>query len=99
METEPGSLPLLAPMSEVAGRLAPHAGAYFLERMNGGKGKLLGGVTGVAAARVVVLGGGIAGSNAAMIAAGHAGAASRCSTSTSNGWRSWSATFPASRPS
>ena len=70
VETEQGSLPLLAPMSEVAGRLAPHAGAYFLERMNGGKGKLLGGVTGVPAARVVVLGGGIAGSNAAMIAAG-----------------------------
>lgn len=42
VETAPGVLPLLAPMSEVAGRLAPHAGAYFLERMNGGKGKLLG---------------------------------------------------------
>jgi alanine dehydrogenase len=70
VETDRGHLPLLAPMSEVAGRLAPHAAAYFLEHLNGGKGKLLGGVTGVPAARVVVLGGGIAGSNAAMIAAG-----------------------------
>ena len=70
VETDRGYLPLLAPMSEVAGRLAPHAGAYFLEHMNGGKGKLLAGVTGVPAARVVVLGAGMAGSNAAMIAAG-----------------------------
>ncbi len=70
VETEPGVLPLLAPMSEVAGRLAPHAGAYFLERMNGGKGKLLAGVTGVQAARVVILGAGIAGTNAALIASG-----------------------------
>ncbi len=70
VESPDGALPLLAPMSEVAGRLAPHAGAYFLERMNGGKGKLLGGVTGVAAAKVVILGAGIAGANAALIAAG-----------------------------
>ena len=70
VETDRGYLPLLAPMSEVAGRLAPHAGAYFLEHMNGGKGKLLAGVTGVPAARVVVLGAGMAGSNAAAIAAG-----------------------------
>jgi alanine dehydrogenase len=70
VETGAGVLPLLAPMSEVAGRLAPHAGAYFLERMNGGKGKLLGGVTGVAPSHVVVLGAGIAGSNAALIAQG-----------------------------
>ena len=70
VEAADGHLPLLAPMSEVAGRIAPHAGAYFLERMNGGKGKLLGGVTGVPAARVVVLGAGIAGSNAALIALG-----------------------------
>lgn len=70
VETTPGVLPLLTPMSEVAGRLAPHTGAYFLERMNGGKGKLLGGVTGVAAAKVVVLGAGTAGTNAAQIALG-----------------------------
>jgi alanine dehydrogenase len=68
--TSDGRLPLLAPMSEIAGRIAAQAGAYFLERMNGGKGKLLGGAGGVAPARVVVLGGGIAGSNAALIAAG-----------------------------
>ena len=70
VRTDDGHLPLLAPMSEIAGRLAPQSGAYFLERMNGGKGKLMGGATGVAAARVVVLGGGIAGFNAALIAAG-----------------------------
>ncbi len=70
VETADGHLPLLAPMSEVAGRLAPHAGAHLLERMNGGKGKLLGGVTGVAAASVVVLGAGIAGRNAALVASG-----------------------------
>ena len=70
VEPANGHLPLLAPMSEVAGRIAPHAGAYFLERMNGGKGKLMGGVTGVPAARVVILGAGIAGSNAAQIASG-----------------------------
>ena len=70
VETPDGRLPLLAPMSEIAGRIAAQAGAYFLERMNGGKGRLLGGATGVAAAKVVILGGGIAGSNAALIAAG-----------------------------
>lgn len=70
VETDEGHLPLLAPMSEIAGRLAPHSGAYFLERMNGGKGKLLGGATGVPAAKVVVLGAGIAGTNAALISAG-----------------------------
>lgn len=70
VESPNGSLPLLAPMSEVAGRLAPQAAAYFLERMNGGKGKLLAGVTGVAAARVLILGAGIAGTNAALIASG-----------------------------
>ena len=57
-------------MSEIAGRLAPQIGAYFLERMSGGKGKLLGGATGVKPANVVILGAGIAGSNAAAIAAG-----------------------------
>lgn len=70
VETADGRRPLLAPMSEIAGRLAPQAGAYFLERAGGGKGKLLGGATGVKAANVVILGGGIAGTNAAAIATG-----------------------------
>jgi len=70
VETSDGRRPLLAPMSEIAGRLAPQAGAYFLERASGGKGKLLGGATGVKAANVVILGGGIAGTNAAAIAWG-----------------------------
>ena len=70
VETVDGRKPLLAPMSEIAGRLAPQVGAYFLERMSGGKGKLLGGATGVKAANVVILGAGIAGRNAAAIAAG-----------------------------
>jgi alanine dehydrogenase len=65
-----GSLPLLAPMSEVAGRLAPQVGAYHLMRSNGGRGVLPGGVPGVAPARVVVIGAGVAGANAAQIAAG-----------------------------
>src|SRR6266508_1239498 len=65
-----GSLPLLAPMSEVAGRLAPQMGAHFLERHNGGRGVLMGGAPGVRPARVVVLGAGNVGSNAAWIAAG-----------------------------
>jgi len=70
VETPDGRRPLLAPMSEIAGRLAPQVGAYFLERMRGGKGKLLGGATGVKAANVVILGAGIAGANAACIASG-----------------------------
>ncbi|OFW57185.1 MAG: alanine dehydrogenase [Actinobacteria bacterium RBG_16_64_13] len=70
VETVEGRKPLLAPMSEIAGRLATQVGAYFLERMSGGKGKLLGGVTGVKAASVVILGAGIAGTNAAAIAVG-----------------------------
>ena len=61
-------------MSEIAGRLAPQIGAYFLERMSGGKGKLMGGATGVKPANVVILGAGIAGSNAAIIAIGHGSA-------------------------
>ena len=65
-----GSLPLLAPMSEVAGRMAPQAGAHFLERYAGGRGVLLGGVSGVQAGKVVVLGGGVSGLNAAAIALG-----------------------------
>ncbi|MGH3762604.1 alanine dehydrogenase [Actinophytocola sp.] len=65
-----GALPLLAPMSEVAGRLAPQVGAYALMRPSGGRGVLPGGVPGVAPARVVVIGGGVAGLNAATIALG-----------------------------
>jgi len=65
-----GRLPLLAPMSEIAGRMAPHVGAKLLERPQGGRGVLMGGASGVMPARVVVLGGGMAGGNAAQIAAG-----------------------------
>ena len=64
------SLPLLVPMSEVAGRMSVQEGARFLEKPQGGKGKLLGGVPGVRPARVLILGGGIVGSNAAQMAAG-----------------------------
>ena len=70
VETDTGALPLLAPMSEIAGRLAAQAGAYFLEKPLGGRGLLLGGVPGVAPGRVVVIGGGIVGYNAAVIAIG-----------------------------
>ncbi len=65
-----GGLPLLAPMSEVAGRMAVQVGAHYLEKEQGGSGVLLGGVPGVQAANVVVLGGGIAGTNAARVAMG-----------------------------
>ncbi|KXX59395.1 alanine dehydrogenase [Rhodococcus sp. LB1] len=65
-----GALPLLAPMSEVAGRLAPQAGAYHLMRAGGGRGVLLGGVPGVPAAKVVVIGAGVSGMNAATVALG-----------------------------
>ena len=65
-----GSLPLLTPMSEVAGRLAVQVGAVYLEAPNGGRGVLLGGVPGVAPGNVVILGGGIVGTNAAKIAVG-----------------------------
>jgi len=65
-----GALPLLAPMSEVAGRLATQVGATALQRPNGGRGVLLGGVPGVTPARVVIIGGGVAGLNAAVIAVG-----------------------------
>ena len=65
-----GGLPLLAPMSEVAGRLAPQMGAWTLQKANGGRGILLGGVPGVAPAKVLVLGGGVVGTNAARVAAG-----------------------------
>jgi alanine dehydrogenase len=73
VETDDRSLPLLAPMSEVAGRLAAQAGAYFLEKPLGGRGLLLGGVAGVAPGRVLVIGGGIVGYNAAVIALGLGG--------------------------
>ncbi len=65
-----GSLPLLAPMSEVAGRMAPQVGAHCLERAQGGRGVLLGGVSGVPAGKVVVIGAGVAGMSAASIAVG-----------------------------
>jgi alanine dehydrogenase len=65
-----GGLPLLAPMSEVAGRLAPQVGAYALQKANGGRGVLLGGVPGVAPGRVAVIGGGVVGTHAARVAAG-----------------------------
>ncbi len=65
-----GGLPLLAPMSEVAGRLAPQVGAWALQKANGGRGVLMGGVPGVSPARVLVLGGGVVGTQAATIAAG-----------------------------
>ena len=70
VETDDHQLPLLAPMSEVAGRLASQMGAWALEKAQGGRGILLGGVPGVPPAKVVVLGGGIVGYNAALIAVG-----------------------------
>jgi alanine dehydrogenase len=70
VETDSRALPLLAPMSEIAGRLAAQAGAYFLEKPLGGRGLLLGGVPGVAPGRIVIIGGGIVGYNAAVIALG-----------------------------
>jgi len=70
VQSPDGSLSLLAPMSEVAGRMAPQAGAHFLERYAGGRGVLMGGVSGVYAAKVVVLGAGVSGMNAAAIALG-----------------------------
>ncbi|MEY4045334.1 MAG: alanine dehydrogenase [Actinomycetota bacterium] len=70
VQLDTGALPLLAPMSEVAGRLAPQMGAHFMERTHGGRGVLMGGAPGVRPARVVVLGAGNVGWNAAWIAAG-----------------------------
>ena len=70
VEDSRGQLPLLAPMSEVAGKIATQAGAFFLEKPLGGRGILLGGVPGVAAATVMVIGGGAVGMNAAFIAIG-----------------------------
>jgi len=65
-----GGLPLLAPMSEVAGKLAPQVGAWTLQKANGGRGVLMGGVPGVGPAQVVVIGGGVVGTHAARVAAG-----------------------------
>lgn len=70
IETDKGSLPLLIPMSEVAGRMATQVGAFYLQKDKGGKGILLGGVTGVKRGKVVVIGGGIVGTNAAQMAVG-----------------------------
>jgi alanine dehydrogenase len=70
VEDDRGRLPLLAPMSEVAGKIATQAGAFMLEKPLGGRGILLGGVPGVAAANVMVIGGGVVGMNAAFIAVG-----------------------------
>jgi alanine dehydrogenase len=70
VETADRQLPLLAPMSEVAGRLAPQMGAWSLEKVHGGRGILLGGVPGVPPAKVVILGGGVVGLNSAIIALG-----------------------------
>jgi len=70
VQSSDGRLPLLAPMSEIAGRMAPHCGASNLERPKGGRGVLMGGASGVAPAHVVILGAGMAGTNAAWIAAG-----------------------------
>ena len=70
IEDRAGRLPLLAPMSEVAGKLATQSGAFMLERPFGGRGALLGGVTGVAAARVMIIGAGVVGQNAASVAIG-----------------------------
>ena len=70
MTSPTGGLPLLTPMSEVAGRLAPQVGAHCLEKAPGGRGILLGGVPGVPAAEVIILGGGVSGTHAATIALG-----------------------------
>ena len=70
MTDDRGGLPLLAPMSEVAGRLSPQVGAWTLQKANGGRGVLMGGVPGVGPAKVVVIGGGVVGTHAAKISAG-----------------------------
>ncbi|MEN8190590.1 MAG: alanine dehydrogenase [Thermodesulfobacteriota bacterium] len=70
VQTPDGNLPLLTPMSEVAGRMATQVGAHYLEKHQGGRGMLLGGVPGVSPATVVILGGGMVGTNAAKIAMG-----------------------------
>ncbi len=70
IQLDNGSLPLLTPMSEVAGRMATQVGAFYLQKNNGGKGILMGGVTGVKPAKVTIIGGGVVGTNAAKMAMG-----------------------------
>ena len=70
IQLENGSLPLLTPMSEVAGRMATQVGAYYLQKDHGGKGILLGGVTGVKPGKVTIIGGGVVGTNSAKMAIG-----------------------------
>ena len=70
VETSTGHLPLLTPMSEIAGRMAIQIGAHYMEKMNGGRGKLMGGVAGVRPADVVIVGAGVVGTNAAQVALG-----------------------------
>ena len=70
VELPNGALPLLTPMSEVAGRMAVQVGAHYMEKENGGRGKLLSGVPGVRPADVVIIGGGVVGTNAAQVASG-----------------------------
>jgi alanine dehydrogenase len=70
IQREDGTLPLLTPMSEVAGRMATQVGAFYLQKDHGGKGVLLGGVTGVRPAKVTIIGGGVVGTNAAKMAVG-----------------------------
>ncbi|TXI36106.1 MAG: alanine dehydrogenase, partial [Mycobacterium sp.] len=70
VQTADGALPLLAPMSEVAGRMAVQVGAYSLQKANGGRGVLLGGVPGVAPGKVAIIGGGVVGTHAAKMAVG-----------------------------
>ena len=98
VETDDHRLPLLAPMSEVAGRLAPQMGAHALEKAHGGRGVLLGGVAGVPPGKVAVLGGGIVGYNAALIAVGMQ-ATSGCSTARSTACASSTRCSRARRPS
>lgn len=81
VEKEDRSLPLLIPMSEIAGRMSVQEGAFFLEKPHGGKGILLGGVPGVKPAKVLVIGGGVVGYNAAIIAAGMGADVTICDTS------------------
>ena len=81
VELSSRELPLLTPMSEIAGRMAAQEGAKYLEKLHGGRGILLGGVPGVPPARVVIIGGGVAGTNAARIAAGMGAAVTLLDTS------------------
>jgi len=93
IETADGRLPLLEPMSEVAGRMAVHIAATYLAKPLGGRGVLLGGVPGVPPATVVVLGGGIVGYNAARVAAGRAPGCT-CLRRTRSGCATWTKSCP-----